>query len=322
MATSGSINYSTSSQEIVTEALELLGVLGEGQSPTTDQYTSALRTLNMMTKTWQADGLNLFAVQTNYLFLKLGQEQYDLSSASQDDYTSQFGQQVTVGDVLSGSATITVEFGSDLSVGMNIGVGIPGSDMWWTTVANIATNVITLSDALEDDVGEGSLVYYYLTKANRPMRILEAYNHRGLANTDIPMGMIGRVDYYSLSRKDTAGQSVQLYYDPQIGESKLYVWPTNNSAQDYLILLCQRTLSDFDALTDEPDYPQEWYRPLCYNLAVSLAPKYGTPSMDYQRLWLLAKDTYEMARGFDVEQETSVYLKPDTWGSDIGRRGG
>lgn len=322
MATSGSINYSTSSQDIIIEALELLGVLGEGETPTADQYTSCLRTLNTMTKTWQADRLNLFAVQKCYLFLKLGQQQYDLSATTQDDFTAQFGQQVTVGDVLSGSTTITVEFGSDISIGMQIGISIPGSDMWWTTVSNVAGDIVTIADALEDDVSEGSLVYYYLTKANRPMRILEAYNHRGVGGTDIPIGMIGRVDYYSLSKKDTSGQTVQLYYDPQVGESKLYVWPTNNSAQDYLILLCQRTLSDFDALTDEPDYPQEWYMPLAYNLAYYLAPKYGTPTTDYQRIMVEAKQLYDMARGFDAEQETSTYFKPDTWGSDIGRRGG
>jgi hypothetical protein len=322
MATSGSINYSTSSQEIIIEALELLGVLGEGQQPTDAQYTSALRTLNMMTKAWQADSLNIFAVQKLYLFLILGQQQYDLSSTTQDHFTSRFGQQVTVGDVLTGSTTITVEFGSDVSIGMYIGVAITGTEVQWTTVANVAGDIITLSEALTEDVVEGSIVYYYLAKANRPMRIMEAYNHRGLGNTDIPMGMFPRVEYYSLSKKDTVGQSVQLYLDSQIGTSHAYVWPTNNSELDYLILLCQRTLSDFDTLTDEPDYPQEWYRPLAYNLAVSLAPKFGTPNTDYQRLWLLAKDSYELARGYDVEQDTSVYLKPDTWGSDIGRRGG
>ena len=67
MAVSGSTNFSVTRDDIINEALELLGVLGEGEVANTNQLTSASRTLNMMTKAWQADGLNLFAVQRSYL---------------------------------------------------------------------------------------------------------------------------------------------------------------------------------------------------------------------------------------------------------------
>ncbi len=321
MATSGSINYSTSSQTIITEALELLGVLGEGQVPTTDQYTSALRSLNMMTKTWQADGLNLFAIQKIYVFLRLGQPYYDLQATSQDYVTTSFGNRFVDGATSALSTTITLTDASDASIGMNIGIGVGGTHMFWTTITNIVGNVVTLQDALEDDVDDGAVVYYYLTTANRPMRVLEAYVHRK-NGSEIPVGKISRVDYYELSRKDTSGQVIQLYQDIQKDNARIYTWPTSNSEQDYLILLCQRTLEDFDSLTDTPDYPQEWYMPLVYNLAMYMAPKFGTPAMDYGRIKEQAQYLYNMARGFDSEQETSMYMKPDAWGLEIGRRGG
>ena len=62
MATSGSIDFSLTRDDIITEALEQLGVLGSGETANTDDVVSASRTLNMMTKAWQADGLTLFAV--------------------------------------------------------------------------------------------------------------------------------------------------------------------------------------------------------------------------------------------------------------------
>ncbi len=319
MATSGSINYSTSSQTIITEALELLGVLGEGESPNTNQYTSALRTLNTMAKTWQADGLNLFAINRIYVFLRLGQLYYDLSSVSQDYVTNTFGQRFVDGDAVATATTIDLDDASDASVGMNIGIGVGSTGMFWTTITNISSNTVTLADPLEDDVSDNAVVYYYMTTAQRPMRILESYVHRQ-NGTDVPVGKIGRVDYYELSRKDVSGQVVQMYQDIQRDSARIYVWPVSNNEQDYLILLCQRTLEDFDNLSDEPDYPQEWFMPLAYNLAAFLAPKFGTPQMDYTRIQQQATYLYEMARGFDVEQEVSTYFKPDSWGLEIGRR--
>lgn len=313
MATSNSINYSSSTQEIITEALELLGVLGEGESYNTNQYISAKRTLNTMTKSWQADGLNLFAVKKLYLFLTKSQPYYDLISTSQDNWTDNFGQRSVDSDTTSGSTTITLDDASDASVGMNIGIAVGGSDMFWTTIVNIASNVVTLSDALEDDVDDGAVVYYYLTTANRPMRLLEAYIHRK-DGSEIPVYNIARVDYMELARKDTSGMVTQIYFDPQVATPRVYVWPVSNSAQDYLVLACQRTLSDFDNEVDEPDYPQEWYMPLAYNLATFLAPKFGIPQPDYVRIQQQAQHLYDMARGFDAEQETSKFFKPDSYG--------
>lgn len=55
MAFTTTANHSQTATDIITEALELLGVLAEGESPGTDQTTSSLRTLNNMIKLWSAD---------------------------------------------------------------------------------------------------------------------------------------------------------------------------------------------------------------------------------------------------------------------------
>ena len=79
MATSGSIDYSTSKNDIITEALQLVGVLGEGQSPSSDQLADCSRTLNMMTKAWQAEGFNLFTLATQTVDLVASTATYTLS---------------------------------------------------------------------------------------------------------------------------------------------------------------------------------------------------------------------------------------------------
>lgn len=317
MTTSGSINFTVTTDDIITEALELLGVLGEGESPTADQLTSSTRTLNMMTKTWQADGLNLFAVQRTYLFLEKDEHEYPLSASSTSNFTSSFEESATTAAASATDTTITLDDASPLSNGDAIGIFTTDSALFWTTVSGApAGNVVTISDALPFDVNIDSVVYSYTDVANRPMLILEAYLHQ-FGGTDIPVDLISRVDYYELTNKTAEGFINQIYYDPQIGAGNLFVWPLTTNEQDYLILLTQRTLEDFDNSSDNPDYPQEWYMPLAWNLARALGPKYGTPQMDYSRIMQQARELYETARGFDTEMGTSMYIRPDTWGNDL-----
>lgn len=70
-------DYSLSATDLVTEALEQLGVLEEGESPSAEQLSSSIRTLNMLIKTWGADYLifaqkeltvDLVASTQNYFF--------------------------------------------------------------------------------------------------------------------------------------------------------------------------------------------------------------------------------------------------------------
>ena len=326
MSTSGSMNYATSTQEIITEALELLGVLGEGEAYTPAQYTSTVRTLNMMIKNWQAAGLNLFALVINILFLKKDQQQYTLSSDTADHFTHNTTRaQLTTAPSLLGATSVAIDVNSGFVAGTHIGIQLSdGTTMFWTTVTSVVGLVINLTDALPANVNNGAIIYGYQTKGNRPMRVLEAYLRRNSPNltaTDIPMGIVSRVDYWQLSTKSTASQPLQVQFNPLVGTSTLRVWPVASDETQFLFLYSQRSLDDFDNAIDEPDYPQEWFLPLAYGLAVLLAPKYGTPQQDYVRIQQLATKMYEDAFGWDAEQQTSVYFKPDNWGMDIGRRG-
>ena len=318
MATSGDIVFKVTSDEIITEALELLGVLGEGESPTTAQLSSSRRTLNMMTKTWQAEGLNLFAVQRLFLFPKKGQAEYPLGDTSGTNFTTSFVTSAVA--VAASELDTTIEL--DDVTGVNAGdfIGIYTVDNvfhWAQIIGSPAGNVVNIAfGPLPADVLVGAVVYSYTAVAERPMLILEGYTHQ-FSGTDIPLDLIGRVDYYELANKTTEGFINQIYYDPQIDDGNLFVWPLVSDERDYLILLVQRTLFDMNTGANNPDYPQEWYMPLAYNLARYLAPKYGTPQMDYSRLMQQARELYDLARGFDTEMGTSMYLRPDTWGNDL-----
>jgi hypothetical protein len=68
-------------------------------------------------------------------------------------------------------------------------------------------------------------------------------------------------------------------------------------------------LEDFDALNDTPDYPQEWFRPLKFQLAVDLWPEYkdGDPP---KSLLMLAESSLAIAQNANPET-SEAFFEPD-----------
>ncbi len=54
MATSGSTDFSVSRDDIIKRALRIIGVLAQGETPTTNQTTEAAVALNGLVKAWEA----------------------------------------------------------------------------------------------------------------------------------------------------------------------------------------------------------------------------------------------------------------------------
>lgn len=306
MATSGSIDLTATGTDIITEALEQLGVLAEGESPSTAALTSCNRTLNYLIKAWQMEGLNLFALQRTYLFLEKDKNEYTLSSSG-DNFTASFVSTQLAAVAASGGSSITVDSATGISNGDFIGIEVDDGTMHWTTVNGApAGAVITLTDVLDADAAVDRYVYAYTTKANRPMKIDVAVR-RDVDNNDIPIHKMGLEEYTKLTPKTTDGAALNIYYDRQVSAGKLFVWPETNDVTDYLVLYTQRTLEDVDTVaTDEVDYPQEWFLPLAFNLATLLIPKYGAPASHAAFLSKLAKYWKDAAEGWDSEDGFTI----------------
>ncbi len=184
--------------------------------------------------------------------------------------------------------------------------------MHWTTVNGApAGSTVTLTSAITGDAAVDNYIYSYTTKANRPSSVVMG-TRKNSSGTETRVEVINKDQYISLSDKGTDGQVNQIWPKQEVNSYKLYVWPETDTATDYLVLWVQRTLEDFDASTDTPDFPQEWYLPLVYNLAVLLFPKYGTPLSVADRIAAMAVTQKEIAMGFG--QDDSVFFSPDFQG--------
>lgn len=64
MSTSNSFDFTLTRDQIIASALRLLGVVGEGQTPTTDQITNGAEALNYLIKAWANQGAPLWCVKS------------------------------------------------------------------------------------------------------------------------------------------------------------------------------------------------------------------------------------------------------------------
>jgi hypothetical protein len=313
MATSGTSAYASSTLDIITESLELLGVLGEGESPTAAQITSMKRTLNNLCKAWQADGLNIFAVQPVYLFLDGNSTEYDLYYGSSAYFTNSYVVDTLTAATASGGNTAVVADSAGFTIGGKVVISLPSGASHFATVTNVAANLVTFSPVLPEDTAIGGLVYGYTTQGSQPMQVMNAWMRNHTTETsynDLPITLISRQEYSEFSIKNSVGATTQLQVEPQRTTTKLRVWPIGNGSNEMIGMYVQRRLDTFVSDADEPDYPQEWFLALTYNLAVASMAKYGNPNTDFSRISSLAMMYYEQAQGFDKELYTSVTLEP------------
>ncbi len=80
MATSGTTDYSVTRDDIIKRALRLIGVLAQGETPTTAQVDEGAVALNGLVKAWAADGMPLWSIKTLNVPLVAAQAKYQIGN--------------------------------------------------------------------------------------------------------------------------------------------------------------------------------------------------------------------------------------------------
>jgi hypothetical protein len=310
MTTSGSIDFSVSRDSIITESLMIIGVLSEGETPSTSQLSDHSRALNMMVKAWQTRGLNLWSVQKLSLVLEQDKTSYTLGT---DHITSSLTRTALASDAASGASTISVDSITGISNLYNIGVKLDDGTMQWTTVNGAPSGTtVTLTAVLTGTASEDNVVYVYATKYNAlgVKESLQAYR-RTEDEQDSTINIISRDEYNMFSDKQAEGKVTHIQFQPNLTSSVFYVYPMSDTETDTIEIMVKRTLEDFDAAADTPDFPQTWYEALCYNLAFRLSHHYKLPVTERQELAALAEKMLMDAESGDAEHQTSTYMQID-----------
>lgn len=317
MTTSGTTSFNPTQLQIITEALALIRVGVDEEPLTASQSQDAERTLNLMVKAWQADGLHLWTKTEGVIFLESGQPQYKLggSNTTRSCLYDDLVDTALAADASSGAFTITVDDATGIASGDQIAVEIGGNLLQWTTVNGApAGNVITLTAALSEDVETDGAVFSYTTKLVRPTRMLQARRRIYAPDqsdwNDIWLTILERPDYYSQPTKRQPGTETMIYYDPQLVTGLMQMWQAPSVETDLVLFTFERPLDDFTTLTQTADFPQEWIETLAWNLAYRLAGKYSFPLDERTQLGVVAEAMKQKLLGFDREYG-SVNFQPD-----------
>lgn len=286
MATSGSINFTQTRDELIKDAFDVLGVYGIGETVTAEDNAFAVRLLNKMIKAWGTKELHLWTKNEAILFLQPTQEKYTLGGST-SHYCSDSSGVVTrkLSAAASASATsLSLDSTSDMTVSDYIGVVTSDKTVHWTTIATIPTSTtLTLTSGLDSAANNAALVYVFTTKINKPLKVLDIRRRTGYNNissgvsseVDLNLTLLPHSTYYGMPVKGSPGDPTQAYYQPNLLSGDLYLWPRPNDGSTRIVFTYERIIEDMDQITDNFDFPDEWLEALTYQLAVRLARPFG-----------------------------------------------
>lgn len=318
MATSGTFTFNQTRNEIIKDALIKLNVVDiEEDSIASNYQSTAERALNRLLKSWQTKYVGLWTVKEATLFLELSENRYSLGSTGDHATKSYLRTQVATAAV-SGASAVIVDSTSGMTAADNVGVQLDDGTLQWFTIASKAGTTINLSGGtLNDDVAVDNYVYTYTTKITRPLRIL-SMRRMDVDYNETPLQALNHVEYYELPRKTDTGFATMYFYDKQLDNGQLNIWPATNDVTEVLKFTFQEPIMDIDAATQNAELPSEWLDALVFNLALMLVPDFNAYAI-LEKLVPFAQQTLTDAQNFDTE-DASICISPSTQGIVRGYR--
>lgn len=318
MPTSGSTNFNLTAEEIVTEICEQLCIIPIGGTVPGELYTSIIRTLNLMLKDWQMDGIFLNLEQQAYIFLNPDQQSYQLGGSGADKAVTDYNYTYISSDEASGQTTLSVTSSSDMAVNDVIGIQLDDGTLHWSTITNVPTSTtVTINNALTDDASANNIVYTYdpANVIGRPIEVSDVQLHIFSSGNDLKVYPIAKRKYNNIPNKSATGQPFQYFIDKQNSYTKLHIYPTSSSVDRILQVTIKRVIEDLDSSVDSVDMPQEWLKTIvscgCIEVAnkFNKAPQVSEGTAGSTSIAAIADKAYRKLKG-SMQEYTSIKFRP------------
>jgi hypothetical protein len=278
--------------------------------------------LNMIVKLRAADGMPLWALKRASIL-----PNSSVSSMTNISHVVSFYDSTTISaDEAAAQTSISITAAGTIADSDVIGIELDDGTMHWTTVSSGGgTTTVVIASGLPSAAASGNRVYAYTASADRirrPLRVIEANVKEVSSSSQWSIEVITRNEYYSHGNLTSEGVPNVLYYEPGLGSAvadptsattwygTFYFYPRFSSGDHVIEFTYQRPFADFDAASDHPDFPQEFYLPLTLELAALLGPKFGVPIQERARLFTEAAAYREEALA-TVAPEGSLRIVPD-----------
>jgi hypothetical protein len=180
------------------------------------------------------------------------------------------------------STTRTVEFESTTfvtTVGIkwsaaSVPVALERSDdgIAWTTIQTEDVAAVAGEWVWFDLESSIATLYFRVRATTGVLSFSEVF--LGNMPTEIPLARMNKDDYTNLPNKTfQSNRTLQFWYDRQIPNPIMHMWPVPNEAAEYaqLVVYVQRYIMDVGTMTQELEVPQRWYEAIVSMLAAKLA---------------------------------------------------
>lgn len=131
---------------------------------------------------------------------------------------------------------------------------------------------------------------------------------------EIPIAKINRDDYANLPDKFFAGRPVQFWYNKQIPQPFLTLWPTPQLQFSFnqIVLYTQRYIQDVGSLTQQIEVPQRWFLAIVSELGRLL--NLEIPEAKGDPVLLQSEATAQLSIAWGSETDHApTYLRPRLW---------
>ena len=134
----------------------------------------------------------------------------------------------------------------------------------------------------------------------------------GSSPNEIPMARLNRDDYVNLPNKNfTNNYPLQYWFDRNIPQPAMYVWPVPQTISPQIIAWCHRQIQDVGELNGELEIPQRWYLAIQNMLAHQMAmelPNVDTARIAYcenqaEKYWAMAEQ--------EERDKSPIYFAPN-----------
>jgi hypothetical protein len=312
MATSGSVDFNMTASDLITESYKLLGIKTAESPLESFEIDDGIKTLNLMLKAWQAQGLHLWTEEEGVLFLDTGKTDY-LLGPSGDEATQldDFIGTTTTAALAALAVIIPVTDSTGMAAADKVGVELGSGSRHWTTIASVdSATQVTITTGVPSVAASGVSVYTFTSLIDRPLRVLSARRKTYSEDNEVETMQWSRNEYFNQVNKASQGTVVNWYYSPQLTDGRIYVWQTASNVKQLLRFTYERPIEDIDVSTNNLDIPVEWLECVTYNLAARMAIA-NTISPDRRNFLAgLAAQFLEDMLGWD-EETTSLNLMPD-----------
>lgn len=311
MSTSGVTGFNLTTTQIIRESFDLCGIAVEGEDLTNEEYDRALRSLNLMLRRWQSEGIHLWTYQEATLFVETDRSAYPLNNSVSVRAVDSDKYVITglSGDVLMGATdfmldknTLVTDQGDDfiLATGDPVGFLLADNTVFWTTY--VSPNMI--ADPFPEDLSSGTLIFWYpvsgvLQPVERVLDVRRLDATTQLTQNEVPVQFEAHKDFFSLPNRKSRGTINEATFQRSLPHGVLHVWQVPDRETQLISFTYERKIQNFVNSDDDPDIPDHYINAVVTNLALYIAGKFNVSQERKIEIRVDADAELEQAKAFD-----------------------